>query len=294
MSRGRPRYEDILTPREWEVLGLLREGLTNEQIAHRLAISANTAKFHVAEILSKLGVSSRDEAARWQRETERSRFGVLAPLSVSVRKLRLGAGLKVTGVGLVGAACVGLALLVLGVVSMNGRQREGSGGSDNASVSTPLCTETGPAGPQQSPTTADQVSAWVTARDQLPADTTLYRPTDVPDRFGPPQLLEACITADSVPQYVIRYAAGDDTIDFVLNTFTNIPGPPESITPVDVHGLDGSLFYTVGSVNQRQREFFDVAWDEGEAYYQIRAASYNGAISSEDLLRIAQSLEAVR
>jgi DNA-binding NarL/FixJ family response regulator len=53
MTRGRPRHDDILTPREWEVLELLREGLTNEEIAGRLGISFDTAKFHVSEILSK-------------------------------------------------------------------------------------------------------------------------------------------------------------------------------------------------------------------------------------------------
>jgi DNA-binding CsgD family transcriptional regulator len=64
--RGRPPYPDVLTPRQWEVLALLREGLSNEQIALRLGISVDGVKFHVSEILSKLGVSSRNEAARWE------------------------------------------------------------------------------------------------------------------------------------------------------------------------------------------------------------------------------------
>jgi len=68
--RGRPPHPDILTPRQWQVLELLRQGLTNEQIAGRLGISADGAKFHVSEILGKLGVGSRDEAARWQREEQ--------------------------------------------------------------------------------------------------------------------------------------------------------------------------------------------------------------------------------
>jgi DNA-binding CsgD family transcriptional regulator len=66
--RGRPPYPDVLTPRQWEVLALLREGLSNEQIALRLGISVDGVKFHVSEILSKLGVSSRNEAARWEGE----------------------------------------------------------------------------------------------------------------------------------------------------------------------------------------------------------------------------------
>jgi Tol biopolymer transport system component/DNA-binding CsgD family transcriptional regulator len=67
-SRGRPPHPDILTPREWEVLALLREGLSNTQIAQRLGISHAGAKYHVQEILSKLGVSKREEAARWSPE----------------------------------------------------------------------------------------------------------------------------------------------------------------------------------------------------------------------------------
>jgi DNA-binding NarL/FixJ family response regulator len=47
-KRGRPPHPDILTPREWQVLDLLRQGLTNEQIAQRLDISFATAKYHVA------------------------------------------------------------------------------------------------------------------------------------------------------------------------------------------------------------------------------------------------------
>lgn len=51
-----------LTERELEVLGLLVEGISNQEIAERLVISQSTAKFHVSSILSKLGVSSRTEA----------------------------------------------------------------------------------------------------------------------------------------------------------------------------------------------------------------------------------------
>src|SRR5688572_17821938 len=65
MRRGRPKHDDILTPREWDVLALLGEGLTNEQIARRLGISENTAKYHVAEILSKLEVPDRVAAQGW-------------------------------------------------------------------------------------------------------------------------------------------------------------------------------------------------------------------------------------
>jgi len=51
-----------LTPREREVLALLVHGLNNAQIAKRLVVNQSTAKFHVSNILAKLGASSRTEA----------------------------------------------------------------------------------------------------------------------------------------------------------------------------------------------------------------------------------------
>jgi DNA-binding CsgD family transcriptional regulator/tetratricopeptide (TPR) repeat protein len=52
-----------LTPREREVLVLLADGRTNRQIAEALFISAKTASVHVSNILAKLGVANRGEAA---------------------------------------------------------------------------------------------------------------------------------------------------------------------------------------------------------------------------------------
>ncbi|GAB4471800.1 MAG: response regulator transcription factor [Anaerolineae bacterium] len=57
-----PAPPDVLTDREHEVLSLMVEGLTNRQIAARLAISPYTVNAHVRSIFSKLGVSSRAEA----------------------------------------------------------------------------------------------------------------------------------------------------------------------------------------------------------------------------------------
>lgn len=51
-----------LTPQQWRVLSLMREGKLNKQIAHELSIGEATVKAHVTTILRKLGVRSRTQA----------------------------------------------------------------------------------------------------------------------------------------------------------------------------------------------------------------------------------------
>jgi len=51
-----------LTPRELEVFELIGKGLSNRDIAGVLGISAHTAKFHVGQILAKVGAATRAEA----------------------------------------------------------------------------------------------------------------------------------------------------------------------------------------------------------------------------------------
>ena len=58
-----PLQKSDFTAREIDVLTLITQGLTNNQIAEKLNISLSTVQFHVRNILSKLGVSSRVEAA---------------------------------------------------------------------------------------------------------------------------------------------------------------------------------------------------------------------------------------
>lgn len=57
--------EANLTPRELEVLQLIGQGLTNQEIADKLFIEVGTVKNHVHNILEKLDVSSRDDAATY-------------------------------------------------------------------------------------------------------------------------------------------------------------------------------------------------------------------------------------
>lgn len=64
-ARGRPRYEDILTPTEWRVLHAAQHGSTNRAIAAKLNISVDGVKYHMANILGKLGVANRQALKSW-------------------------------------------------------------------------------------------------------------------------------------------------------------------------------------------------------------------------------------
>ena len=59
----RKRYQTALTDREQEVLNLLVEGKSNKEIAALLEVSAHTAKAHVGNIIEKLAVDDRTQAA---------------------------------------------------------------------------------------------------------------------------------------------------------------------------------------------------------------------------------------
>jgi DNA-binding NarL/FixJ family response regulator len=58
-----PAKDDDLTPREWSVLDLVADGLTNREIADRLQISEKTVKNHLSAIFPKIGVTARTQAA---------------------------------------------------------------------------------------------------------------------------------------------------------------------------------------------------------------------------------------
>lgn len=53
----------LLTARERQVLEMAAHGLTNHEIADRLAVTVHAVKFHLATIYRKLGVANRTEAA---------------------------------------------------------------------------------------------------------------------------------------------------------------------------------------------------------------------------------------
>jgi DNA-binding NarL/FixJ family response regulator len=64
-SRGEATPEDPLTPRELEVVKLIAEGLTSEEISEQLFISKKTVDRHRANVLEKLGMRNRVELTRY-------------------------------------------------------------------------------------------------------------------------------------------------------------------------------------------------------------------------------------
>ena len=160
-----------LTKRQEEVLALLARGQTNYEIAQALGITLDGAKWHVREVLGRLGVESREDAAAvWRRES-----------SLSGRLVRdsgwlLQAGwakLVAASVGLVGVAAIAGVLIAL---SLNG--------NDGPPASTTDPTPT----PVARPTTnamLDQVIA-VARAGNLPAFRALMRTAPEPCTIAGP------------------------------------------------------------------------------------------------------------
>jgi hypothetical protein len=102
------------------VLALLRDGLTNEQIAERLQVTRHAVRYHVSEILSKLGVSSREEAAAWQPEKAEPMWaGALAFLLWPLKHLPFGVAAKATVAAAAIATAGGVGVLAWGLVVTN-------------------------------------------------------------------------------------------------------------------------------------------------------------------------------
>ncbi|MBK1839607.1 response regulator transcription factor [Azospirillum sp. YIM B02556] len=71
---GAPGIFDGLTRRQLEVLDLLAQGLSNQEIGERLGLNLSTVKTHVTGVLKALGVGSRTQAVLLVKETGRDRL----------------------------------------------------------------------------------------------------------------------------------------------------------------------------------------------------------------------------
>ncbi len=155
-DRTSPRPES-LSDRELEVLDLIGRQRTNAQIAEELDISFATAKWHVSQIISKRGVSSREELVEEWRAMHglRGRFRRFAGVVLGANVLKFTVG----GVALViGATAVASAL----IVALPGSQPSAGGAPPTVASELKL-----PAGNVLSVTPAD--GAVVTQASLIPA-----------------------------------------------------------------------------------------------------------------------------
>ena len=94
--------------RQREVLDLLAQRKTNGEIAEALGISLDGAKYHVREILTRLDLDTREEAAEWWRQQQ----GLRARMRIVTRRMRAPIAIKIAGGAAAAAAVVGIVFFV--------------------------------------------------------------------------------------------------------------------------------------------------------------------------------------
>lgn len=116
-----------LTPRQRQVLRLIAAGKTNADIGESLGISLDGAKWHVSEILAKLDVATREEAADWwraQRAGARA-MRIARAVLLGVARLKLA--------GAIAGTALGVTAVAVGMIALRDR---GDGGGPGATPTT--------------------------------------------------------------------------------------------------------------------------------------------------------------
>ncbi len=135
------------TPRQTEVLDLIAQGKTNGEIAAVLGITVDGVKFHVSEILNKLGASSREEAAAyWQDHRPTPTRRLMGALAV----LATGRGAAIAAMMVVAA---GVGALAFAVMARQGDAGIDPDGADAESHSTATAVASPIPDPTQLPLT---------------------------------------------------------------------------------------------------------------------------------------------
>src|SRR5262245_43841794 len=128
-----PEVDPGWTRRQREVLDLLVEGRTNGEIAERLGITLEGAKWHVSEILSKLGVERREEAAEYWRYQNGMRMRFLRV----TRGFTSTAVLRWVAIGLAAATAVAAIAIVAVMLAGGGSDEQASPVPPAAASATP-------------------------------------------------------------------------------------------------------------------------------------------------------------
>lgn len=86
-GRGRPRHDDVLTPTEWRVVHAVQHGMTDRQIAERRGISRDAVKYHVTNVIAKLGLPDRKALRQWCLPPKGSALSRVERIMPSIIKL---------------------------------------------------------------------------------------------------------------------------------------------------------------------------------------------------------------
>lgn len=82
-KRGRPAYDDVLTPAEWRTVQAVRHGMTNAEIARRRGVSLDAVKAHVSSAVAKLGLADRRALRMWDGVPKQSRLAHRAAVTTT-------------------------------------------------------------------------------------------------------------------------------------------------------------------------------------------------------------------
>lgn len=88
--RGRPPFNDVLTPAEWSVAHGVRHGISDSRMARLRGISRDAVRFHVANIKAKLGFATRLELRHWRGVPANSPLSSRAKEQHAMADLKLG------------------------------------------------------------------------------------------------------------------------------------------------------------------------------------------------------------
>lgn len=228
MSERRPAGQvdraPPLTPRQREVLDLLARNRTNREIAEELGISLDGAKWHVSEILGRLGVDSREDAANYWRHEQGLPVRIVRFLKGFIPGST--AARMITGSAVAGLA-VGLGLAFFAMQSDREREipgtLDGQAGPDPTLLPGQLATFT----PTVSPT-ANEKELEGTRLALIPTRTL------IPQSVGacPPGIAEE--VCDFAREIEATRGAGWDAIPVLLVPFecAKDGGPPAPMPPL--------------------------------------------------------------
>ncbi len=260
---GRPRHPDILTPAEWRVLEALREGGTNAEIAVRLGISPDTVKYHISNMLGKLGVSDRRELAAWQPGTTRRHLPALFAAPAA-----LGSMVRPVAWVAVGAfAVAAVAVVAVAIVALSRT------GDAPVAVAPPPTEATAPSPPPTQPPTPTPTPP-ATPTPLPPPEATQVASTPVATPEATPSPSQTPATQSEAPTF--RYDAfGTDppvAIRTVLQPGLNLAGWTEPDAGVS------AIFDAIPDLA------YVYAWDADEQWFRWATRIDSGVVGDLETL----------